>query len=148
MKKILIFAMTCMAMGLLGNLNAQDCREMLSAYFSANNIDPDKYPVEKMEIRCRFSHNAFYLTDKVPDNATVNDITELSHVVTGEHPSTDFVVDLNRLSYFDYDFLQFQFKDYERTIYFRLHNGPKKFLALRAYSEIYDRSEYPERYKN
>ena len=148
MKKILIFAMTCMAMGFWGNLNAQDCRELLSTYFIANNIDPDDYPMEKMEIRCRFSHNAFYLTDNVPDYATVNDITELTHVMTGEHPTKDFVVDLEHLSYYDYNFQQFQFEDFDHTVYFKLQKGPKKYLALRSYSETYDRSEYPERYKD
>lgn len=148
MKKVLIFAMTCLAMGFWGHLNAQDCRELLSAYFTANNIDPDDYPMEKMEWRCRYSHNAFYLTDKIPNDAIIHDITELSHVVTGEHPKKDFVVDLNQLSYYDYDFLQFQHQNYEHTIYFRLHKGPKRYLAVRKLSEMFFRTEYPDDYKD
>ena len=121
MKKIVLFAMACMAMGLWGSLKAQDCNEIVRPYFLINQIDSNEYPEGKLEWRCHYSRNAFYMVDKV--------------------------VDLDHLSYWEYDFQDFQFKHYDYTIYFRLQNGPRKYLAVRTRIEMADRTDHPEHYK-
>ena len=147
MKKIVLFAMACMAMGLWGSLKAQDCNEIVRPYFLINQIDSNEYPEGKFEWRCHYSRNAFYMVDKIPENAIVYNFTELTNLVTKQHPSADFVVDLNHLSYWEYDFQDFQCKHYDYTIYFRLQNGPRKYLAVRTRIEMADRTDNPEHYK-
>lgn len=87
------------------------------------------------------------MVDKIPENAIVYNFTELTNLVTKQHPSADFVVDLDHLSYWEYDFQDFQFKHYDYTIYFRLQNGPRKYLAVRTRIEMADRTDNPEHYK-
>ena len=50
MKKIVLFAMACMAMGLWGSLKAQDCNEIVRPYFLINQIDSNEYPEGKLRI--------------------------------------------------------------------------------------------------
>lgn len=147
MKKIILMAVAFLATGLWGNLSAQDCNEIVRPYFLLNNVDSTEYPEGKLEWRCNYSKNAFYLVDQVPENAIVHDFTELTNMLTKQHPSSDYVVDLNHLSYYMFDFVQFQYQHYDYTIYFRLKNGPKKYLALRNITEMTERTERPQNYK-
>ena len=147
MKKIILMAVAFLATGLWGNLRAQDCNEIVRPYFLFNNVDSNIYPAGKLEWRCNYSKNAFYLVDRVPENAFVYDFTELTNVLTKQHPSSDYIVDLNHLSYYLFDFEKFQCQHFEHTIYFRLKNGPKKFLAVRNIMEMTDRTERPQNYK-
>ena len=140
-------AVAFLATGLWGNLSAQDCNEIVRPYFLINQIDSNEYPEGKFEWRCQYSRNAFYMVDKIPENAIVYDFTELTNLVTKQHPSADYIVDLDHLSYWEFNFSEFQFQHYDYTLYFRLRNSPKKYLAVRTRIETQDRTEYPDRYK-
>ena len=146
MKKILLAAVAIM-MFCGGSLRAQDCQAVLLPMVNFNAKHLAEYPAEKAAWYCNFSHNAFFFAESVPEGARVFSITELTDVNTGNHPAADIVIDLNTFSFYAYDFTNFQHLDYHRTIYFETSNTTHKFLAVRAWDEIYDRTEHPERYK-
>ena len=50
------------------------------------------------------------------------------------------------MSYYAYNFLDFQQKNDKRTVYFRLNNNNFKYLAVRSMIEMYDRTDHPENY--
>ena len=147
MKKVFLLTIACITLGIWGNLNAQNCSEIVRPYLLRNNIDSSEYPAGKAEWRCNYSRNAFYMTDKIPSDAFVYDFTELTSWLTGQHPNTNIVVELEHLSYWEYNFEQFQHQHFYNTIYFRLQNSSKKYLAVRNINEIYERTEYPEHFK-
>ena len=147
MKRIIFLTVVCLLMGIWSNLSAQNCNEIVRPYFLYNNIDSNEYPEGKLEWRCQYSRNAFYMTNEIPSNAYVYNFTELTSWLTGQHPSANMVVELEHLSYWEYNFLQFQTEHFDYTIYFRLQNSSKKYLAVRNVNEIYDRTAFPDHYK-
>lgn len=149
MKKALIITAAIFMLGLLNPLQAQDCDAIVGPYLTIRGLDSTSYPIEKIEYFCRVSQNAFYLTNEVPEDAVVYNLRDLTNRITGQKISRDFVVDLNTLSLWEYNFLQFQVEHKNVTIYFRL--GPKntaRFLAVRNYGEALDRTDFPERFKD
>ena len=147
MKKIVLTVLMIVLAGIAASVNAQDCEAIVRPYFQANNINPDDLVAEKYEWRCQFSYNAFYITSQVPEGATVFNFSELTDLVTKEHPSGNITIDLNTFSYWQYDFVEFQVQDYHKTIYFRTGSRSTPYLALRCWDEIYDRTNHPEYYK-
>lgn len=143
MKKIVLFALVCIAMSMNGNLKAQNCEKILRPYFILNGYNAEEYPQEKADWRCAFSYSAFYLCDKVPNDATVYSFTELTNKLTKQHPSANYTIDLETLSYYEFNFEVFQKDDMGGTVYFRI-NGPKKYLALRSYYDTRVLSDQPK----
>lgn len=143
MKKIVIFALFCLTLCINGNLKAQNCEAILRPYFILNGYSPDEYPQEKAEWRCAFSYSAFYLCDKIPANAKVYSFSELTNNLTKQHPSANYSVDLETLSYYEFDFDRFQKDDMGETVYFRI-SGQKRYLALRSYYDTRVRSDQPK----
>lgn len=131
--------------GISSNLFAQNCEAIVAPYLSINGIDRSEYPEPKFEWRCKFSRSAFYVCDSVPANATVIPITELTNLLTGNHVQDHFVIDLNTLSYWGYDFVNFHKVDYFNTIYFDTHNATNRYLAMRDAREIYRRANAEEK---
>lgn len=127
---------------------AQDCDAIVQPYFTLNHIDKATYPVDKMEWDCSFSQNAFYFCDTVPAGSQVFYTSELTNVLTGQHAPRDLKVNLNTFSYYQYDFIQFQMKDYHRTIYFALEGNDHAYLAVRHVDAMYERTNHPERFKD
>lgn len=123
---------------------AQNCESIVTPLLEQMGTTKDYYPAEKIEHFCTFSHQAFYLTDKVPDASLVYDITDLTQWGTDGHPAADMVIDLSTLSFWRYNFQNFQKVD--RTVYFRLGRGNShKYLALRSYNEtsiLTEQAEY------
>lgn len=136
MKKIVFFALLCAIFGSWGQLQAQNCDILLRPYFLRNNIDPNEYPEGKAEWRCLYAQSAFYLTNDIPENAPVYDISEVFDYLTGKYLDKNFVVDLQGLSYYGYNFIDFQQKNDKKTVYFRLRSGQTKYLALRSIIEM------------
>lgn len=133
MRKVILLALMCTAIGSWGHVQAQNCDKLLAPYFERNNRTPEEYPIEKANQICRFARAAFYFTDKLPENAVVFNITDVTNYLTGKKISRDYVVDLEEMSYYAYNFDYFQNTNDKRTIYFRLTNGKYRYLALRSY---------------
>lgn len=147
MKRVFLATIALVLLGFGKSLMAQDCRTIVEPLIIQRGIDTNTYPAEKLDIFCQISANQFYLTEQAPEGALVFDLTELQDVLTGQHIAADFVPDLSTFSYYRYNFLKFQAKDLDHTIYFRI--GKKSnhtYLAVRSVWEAKERTYYPERY--
>ena len=149
MKKILIITAIIFMVGLLNPAKAQDCEAIVGPYLTIRGLDPQSYPIEKQEYFCQVSRNTFYLVDEVPEGAPVYNIREVTNRLTGKKVSRDFVVDLNTLSFWEYDFMNFQVSHPYVTIYYRLgSNNTAQYLDVRNYGEALERTNFPERFKD
>lgn len=148
MKKIVLLAVACtMFIGWSSSIQAQSCEDILRPFYMLNNIDPNEYPEGKADWRCQFARTAFYMCDKIPEGAPVYDISEVTDLIARRHLDGNFKVNLEEMSYYAYNFLDFQQKNDKRTVYFRLNdNNNYKYLAVRSMIEMYDRTDHPERY--
>ncbi|MDY6288218.1 MAG: hypothetical protein SPM02_02085 [Bacteroidales bacterium] len=133
MKKVLFLALMCAIIGSWGNVQAQNCDKLLQPYYERNNYNPEDYPIEKADWRCRFARAAFYFTNSLPKNAIVYNITDVTNYLTGKKIGRDYVVDLDEMSYYAYNFDYFQYTNDKKTVYFRLNNGDYRYLVLRSY---------------
>lgn len=145
MKKIILSMLVVMIMG-LGSLKAQNCAEIVQPYLTLHHYDPNNYPEVKVEWRCLFSHSAFYVCDTVPQGATVISISEVQSLLNGERISSNYVVDLEHLSYWEYNFNHFQHYTDSETVYFETPASTSRYLALRCYRDTKRRADHPERY--
>lgn len=147
MKKIILPVLTAVLFVAGSHLRAQDCEAIVAPYLQLNNIQRADYPEPKFEWRCNFSHNTFFVADEVPTGATVFSITALTNLITDQHLTASFVVDLDKISYWAYDFINFQAQDYHRTIYFETPQSSHRYLGVRCWDEAYDRTEFPQNHK-
>lgn len=151
MKKIVLCIVTVLLFGTVThaqNAGQRDCAAIVRDYLITHGYDSDTYPADKAEFRCQFSSNAFYLTDDAPDGYFIFQFTDLTNLITGEHPAPVSTLDLNTFSYYTYDFNNFHHYDFKRTIYFDLDGRGRHFLAMRPYEEILDRTDNPQKYKD
>ena len=108
MKKLVIIAALFMAA--IG-ANAQDCEAIMLPYFRGNVQNMENYrdwAPEKFDYRCIYAQAAFYVSDTVPAGMEVFSIKDVRDKITGAALPGDFVVDLNTLSYYAYNFGDFQ----------------------------------------
>ncbi len=149
MKRIVIFAALMLAMG-AGGLKAQDCRALVLPFFNGDEESMNRYPAEKLEWRCQYARNAFYVSDTVPQGAEVKSIAVVRNRQTGEYMAKDIRIDLGTLSYYAYTFsdLQQQYSKGNVTICFSTPGSDHPYLVMRSIDETYLRTEYPEQYEN
>lgn len=149
MKKI-IFILTAMVM--LGWANAglaQDCQEILRAYYATTGKDPDTYPEGKADYFCKLSYNSFYFAQQAPQGAPVYYLNELTNNITGKKMKRGAVIDLNTLSYYEYNFIDFQARYPDQEIYFRLEGeNSYPYLVMRTFQDAHTRTLSPENYKD
>ena len=153
MKRIIFAVIAVVALGWANTSQAQDCDAIVGPFYTLNGIDPNDYPVEKGEMYCLISQNAFYITTQVPNGSYVFDLRDLSSTLTGEKIASNFEVDLNTLSYWAYNFEAFRpYSDPHKpgvTIYFRIgKKSDHRFLAVRPYGEAMARALHPEEFKD
>lgn len=141
MKRIVfIVAMLMASVG----MNAQDCATIMLPFFGGDQDRMAEYPAEKLEWRCNYARNAFYVTDEIPEKAVLYSIEEVKNKWTGESLPRDFNVDLNTLSYYAYNFIDIQhkFKDLNTTLCFVTPGSTHRYLVLRSLNETYNRTEF------
>lgn len=146
MKKCFIILSMLLLAGMGSVLKAQDCEKITNAFLMSRGLDRDSYPEDKLEYWCQFSQNSFYITNDVPRGAKVFDLKDLTGI-DGTHPQMGVAIDLNTLSYWAYNFLDFQAKDYMRTIYFYTGVRTARYLAVRSHDETMDRTNNPDKYE-
>lgn len=136
MKKIVVIvAMMASVMG----LKAQNCELIVLPFFGGNHEAMDAYPQEKFEWRCAFARAAFYVSDTVPTGAEVYSITEVMDLESGEYLPVNYRVNLDELSFYAYDFHDFQLR-YPLgnvTIYFTTPASEHRYLVLRSIDDTY-----------
>lgn len=143
-----MLAVMTLAIGVSG-LKAQDCRAIVLPMFNGDEARLDSYPVEKLDLRCKYSRNSFYVSDTVPAGAVVKSITEVRNRQTGEYMTNETRIDLDVLSYYAYTFreLQQQYPKCDVTICFTTPGSDYAYLVLRSIDETYSRMEYSEHFE-
>lgn len=125
-------------------IKAQDCETIMLPYFGGSHERMADYPAEKLEWRCNYARNAFYVTDEMPEKALLYSIEEVKDRWTGVALPRDFKVDLNTLSYYGYNFqdIQLKYKDLNTTICFVTPGSAHKYLVLRSLNDMYAITEF------
>ncbi|MBR4505727.1 MAG: hypothetical protein IKP21_03030 [Bacteroidales bacterium] len=138
-----IFFIVAMLMTTVG-MNAQDCATIMLPFFGGDQERMAEYPAEKLEWRCNYARNAFYVTDEIPAKAVLYTIDEVKDKWTGEALPRNFSVNLNTFSYYAYNFIDIQhrFKDLNTTICFETPGSEHRYLVLRSLNDIYNRTEF------
>ncbi len=138
MKKIaLIAAMLFMVL----SAKAQDCDALVLPYFGNDVARMEHYKSvapHKFEMRCAIARAAFYESDTVPAGADVFQITEVKHALTGNALTSDYVVDLGTLSYYAYNFREFQYRypHGDKTLCFATPHSTHPYLVLRSTDDM------------
>ena len=145
MKKAMILAVAVLAMA---GAKAQSCETIMLPFFNYDTASMRDYPEGKLEWRCNFAKGAFYVSDTVPAGAEVYDISEVKDR-KGKNLTDAFVVNLETLSYYAYNFNQFQlrYRFGDKTICFRTPGSVHAYLVLRPLDELYRRADNPELFR-
>ena len=140
MKKIVLLAALMLG---AWSLNAQSCETIMLPYFGGDADAMAAYPQEKLEWRCAFARAAFYESDTLPTGAVVYPITDVVSKADGKNLTQDFRVDLETLSFYAYNFKQFQlgFPKGNVTICFTTPGSEHQYLVLRSIDEMYAYAE-------
>lgn len=103
---VLAVALIVSALG----LKAQNCDAIVLPYFRGDVARMEEYKSlapEKFEYRCMISQSMMDVSDTIPQGALTFNINELTDILTGEKLPADFVVDINTMSYYQYNFRDF-----------------------------------------
>lgn len=119
---------------------AQDCDALLLPYFrnDAGRMEDFKtFSPEKFEWRCAYVRSAFYEADTIPAGADVYPISRVKSAFTDEYLSDDYVVDLYTLSYFAYNFKEFQlsYPRGNKVLCFATPSSRHPYLVLNSLDE-------------
>ena len=151
MKKLVIIAALFMAA--IG-AKAQDCEAIMLPYFRGNVQNMENYrdwAPEKFDYRCIYAQAAFYVSDTVPAGMEVFSIKDVRDKITGAALPGDFVVDLNTLSYYAYNFGDFQVRKNSimEGACFSTPSSEHPYLVLRSVLDQQSLSDkmYKEYYK-
>ena len=141
MKKAILIVMLVLAVAMSANAQTRDCRQIVLPHVAYNQAVLDAMPQEKVSWYCRFSANAFFEADTLPTGAAVYDISALTSVQSGNTLSQSFVVDLETLSYYAYNFWDFQGLNPEQTVYFRTPSSRHPYLGVYSVQETFIRTD-------
>lgn|SRR5574344_289812 len=140
MKKILITAMFALLLGTASQMKAQDCNALVLPHVAYNQDMLNEMPAAKIAWYCSFSRNSFFFTNEVPAGAAVYNISDVVDVRTHAHLPANYVVDVNVMSYYAYNFNDFQSLHFNQKVYFRIGNSDYHYLGLYSYTETMTRT--------
>lgn len=141
MKRIVSCLVGIFALSFMNYAVAQDCDEIVLPHVGYNTSKLATMSTEKVQWYCNYSKNSFFLTNEIPVGATVYDISEVKSRRNGEKLASTFVVNLKKLSYYAYNFDEFQYKNYHKVIYFHTPNSTYKYLGLYTITETFKRTD-------
>ncbi|MCR4811364.1 MAG: hypothetical protein K5867_02070 [Bacteroidales bacterium] len=121
------------------SLCAQNCDEIVLPHVNYDRAKLEQMPKDKVQWYCNFSRNSFFVTNDVPACSVVHDIRDVVYKKTGAKIGEGFVVNLESLSYYAYNFSEFQYQNYEKTIYFHTPGSTYKYLGLYSINETHRR---------
>lgn len=119
----------------VGPLSAQDCDAIVLPKVNNDVQRLHAYPADKIAYYCTFSQSSFEVADAVAPNAPVHEISEVVDRFTGNPIPNEVHIDLNTLSYYQYDFNRFQGMHAGQTIYFHTPSSEHPYLVLVSYME-------------
>ena len=121
------------------SLCAQNCDEIVLPHVNYDRAKLEQMPKDKVQWYCNFSRNSFFVTNDVSAGSVVHDIRDVVYKKTGAKIGEGFVVNLESLSYYAYNFSEFQYQNYEKTIYFHTPGSKYKYLGLYSINETHRR---------
>lgn len=121
------------------SLCAQNCDEIVLPHVNYDRAKLEQMPKDKVRWYCNFSRNSFFVTNDVPAGSVVHDIRDVVYKKTGAKIGEGFVVNLESLSYYAYNFSEFQYQNYDKTIYFHTPGSTYKYLGLYSINETHRR---------
>lgn len=136
MKRIIpIVALMLVAM----TAKAQDCESIVLPHFRYDTALMASYPMEKIMAYCWYSQASFYESDTVPTGVEVIDISEVREAYGTAHLPHDYVVDLTTLSYYAYNFRDFQvrYRECDVTLCFSTPASTHPYLVLRSINDSF-----------
>lgn len=138
MKKLVMIAALMMA---VAGVKAQDCNAIMLPYFGNDRVRMEVYQTEapyKFEWRCACARAAFYESDTVPAGVEVFRISEVKDVFTGTPMQQNVVIDLSTLSYYAYNFKDFQLRypHADKAVCFSTPGSAHPYLVLRSLEEM------------
>lgn len=139
MKKLFSAILLFSAVAFTLNVNAQNCDEIVLPHVNYDRAKLEQMPKDKVQWYCNFSRNSFFVTNDVPAGSVVHDIRDVVYKKTGAKIGEGFVVNLESLSYYAYNFSEFQYQNYEKTIYFHTPGSTYKYLGLYSINETHRR---------
>ncbi|MBO4752370.1 MAG: hypothetical protein J5526_06440 [Bacteroidales bacterium] len=139
MKKLFSAILLFSAIAFTLNVNAQNCDEIVLPHVNYDRAKLEQMPQDKVQWYCNFSRNSFFVTNDVPAGSVVHDIRDVVYKRTGAKVGEGFVVDLANLSYYAYNFSEFQYQNYEKTIYFHTPGSTYNYLGLYSINETHSR---------
>lgn len=124
-------------------VKAQDCDAIMLPYFGNDKAKMDVYKTEaayKFEWRCAFARAAFYESDTVPAGVEVFRISEVKNLSTGRFLKQNFDVNLATLSYYAYNFSEFQhrYPHVDKAVCFSTPGSRHPYLVLRSIVEMHN----------
>lgn len=116
---------------------AQDCKALVLPRFGNDMEIMAAYPEDKIEYYCMFTRTAFYESDTIPMGVDVYSISEVKEKYGDAYLPADYVVDLATLSYYAYNFhdFQLQYPTGGTTICFATPASAHPYLVLRSIDE-------------
>lgn len=139
MKKILSALFLIPAITFSFSAAAQNCDEIVLPHVNYDRAKLERMPQDKVQWYCNFSRNSFFVTNDVPVGSVVHDIRDLVYKRTGAKVGEGFVVDLANLSYYAYNFNEFQYQNYNKTIYFHTPGSTYNYLGVYSINETHRR---------
>lgn len=121
------------------SLCAQNCDEIVLPHVNYDRAKLEQMPKDKVRWYCNFSRNSFFVTNDVPAGSVVHDIRDVVYKKTGAKIGEGFMVNLESLSYYAYNFSEFQYQNYDKTIYFHTPGSTYKYLGLYSINETHRR---------
>lgn len=119
-----------------GTLSAQDCEAIVLPMMKNDASRLAQYPSDKIAYHCTFSQLSFEVSDTLPAGVPVYEINEVRDVFTGVSMDKNVKVDLNTLSYYQYDFNRFQGMHANEYIYFHTVGSEHLYLVLVPLTEV------------
>ena len=140
MKKLISIVVLTMA---FWSANAQDCNAIVLPLFQYDSVRLSQYPADKVMYRCLYSQASFYESDTIPAGVDVYDISQVKETYGTNYLPQSYVVDLTTLSYYAYNFQQFQFlyPTGSTTICFYTPSSTHPYLVLRSIEESHRLAE-------
>ena len=138
MKKSFLLILFMSALMLPMSVYAQQdyCHDLVFPLFNYDEERLAEYPETKLAYDCLFSRNSFYESDTIPAGAPVYNISDVVSKRDSTHVAQDLVVDLTKLSFYDYNFNDFRYRHYETPICFRTPSSAHPYLVMRTYIDV------------
>ncbi len=149
MKRLLLYLIGIILLPAAAQLRAQEidfdnydwlcphCQQIaIDHYGGHSTVEELMLPPYKVAYWCQSSHASFFVTDELPEGAFVYDIHEVKNLKTNAYLPTSYVVNLDSLNLYAYNFDQFEQQHFGKRIYFRTPGSEHAYLVLRGWREV------------